>query len=151
MERKKNVLDMFIEGARKGWNIGINSIVPNVIMAYCLIQFMEVTGILEVFAYIFKPVMGIFGLPGEALMVNLAAIMSMGGAVGVTVSLVEKGLLNHSHVTILLPAIFIGGGWVQYLGRVLGTAGVPTRFWPWLVGVCLFNAGVVMLIMRLIA
>ncbi len=151
MERKKNILDMFVEGARKGWNIGINSIVPNVIMAYCLIQFMEVTRILDVFANIFKPVMGIFGLPGEAIMVNLAAIMSMGGAVGVTMSLAEKGLLNHTHITILLPAIFISGGWIQYLGRILGTAGVPTRFWPWLVGVNLFNAVVVMLIMRMIA
>jgi spore maturation protein SpmB len=142
---------MFVEDARKGWNIGVNSIISNVIMAYCLIQFMEVTGVLAVFSNIFKSVMGIFGLPGEALMVNFAAIMSMGGAVGVTVSLIDKGLLNHTHVTILLPAIFIGGGWVQYLGRILGTAGAPTRFWPWLVGVCLVNAVVVMLIMRMIA
>ena len=151
MERKKNVLDMFVEGARKGWNIGINSIVPNVLMAYCLIQLMEVTGILGLFAQFFKPVMGIFGLPGEALMVNLAAIMSMGGAIGVTVSLVDKGMLTPAHVTILLPAIFIGGGWVQYLGRILGTAGVPTRFWPWLVCVCLINAMFAMFIMRSIA
>ena len=151
MERKKTVLDMFVEGARKGWNIGINNIVPNVIMAYCLIQIMDVTGVLNLFASVFKPVMAIFGLPGEALMVNLAAIMSMGGAIGVTVSLIDKGLLSHSDVTILLPAIFIGGGWVQYLGRILGTAGVPTRFWPWLIGVCLVNAMMAMFVMRFIA
>lgn len=151
MERKKNVLDMFVEGARKGWTIGIHSIVPNVVMAFCLIQLMEVTGVLGLLASVFKPVMAIFGLPGEAIMVNLAAVMSMGGAIGVTVSLIDKGMLTPTHVTILLPAIFIGGGWVQYLGRILGTSGVPTRYWPWLVGVCLVDAVVVMLIMRVIA
>ena len=79
----RTVVDMFVEGARKGWQIGIHSILPNVVMAYALIRILEVSGLLKLVGQACAPVMALFGLPGEAIMVNLAALLSMGGAVGV--------------------------------------------------------------------
>ena len=34
MTSEKNVIDVFVDGARKGWDIAVTSIVPNVIFAF---------------------------------------------------------------------------------------------------------------------
>ena len=60
-----------------------NNIVPNVLMAYVCIQILKITGALAFCGKLFAPVMAVFGLPGEGIMVILSALMSMGGAVGV--------------------------------------------------------------------
>ena len=136
----KNVIDVFITGARKGWDIAITSIIPNVIFAYVLIQFMEATGFMKLMEAACAPLMGIFGLPGAAMAVLLAALMSMNGAAGVAAGLFAAGKLNGVDVAILLPSILLMGAKVQYLGRMLGTAGVEKRFYMPLLGVSLLNA-----------
>ena len=35
--QNKLITDIFIDGAKKGWNIAINSTVPNVLMAFVII------------------------------------------------------------------------------------------------------------------
>lgn len=150
MEAKKNIIDLFVEGAFKGWNIGIRSILPNVLMAFCLIQVLQISGALDILAGFFRPIMVLFGLPGEAIMVNFASMLSQGGAVGVAAGLYEKGLLTMSQVAIVMPAIFIGGGWVQYMGRILGTAGAPSRFWGLQIAINLFNSILVMYVMQFV-
>ena len=77
--------------------------------------------------------------------------MSMGGAVGVAMALVSNGVLNGQHVAILMPAIYLMGSKIQYLGRLLGTAGVPTKYWGVLLALSIINAGIAMFIMKLIA
>ena len=150
MEARKNIIDLFVEGAFKGWNIGIRSILPNVVMAFCLIQVLQATGALDYLAAFFRPLMVLFSLPGEAIMVNFAAMLSQGGAVGVAAGLFEKGILSATQLTIIMPAIFIGGGWVQYMGRILGTAGSPSRFWALQIVINIFNAFVAMFLMQFI-
>ena len=74
----KTVVDIFVEGARKGWNLGVSSIIPNVLMAFAIIQILKVTGLLDIIGKVCSPVMGVFGVPGEAVMVLLSSWMSMG-------------------------------------------------------------------------
>ena len=150
-EQKKTLPDIFVEGARKGWNVGVNSIVPNVLMAYVLIQVLRVSGVLDILGNIFNPVMAIFGLPGKAVMVLLGSWMSMAGGAGVAASLYAANALDKTQVTILLPAIFLMGAQVQYMGRCLGTAGVSPRYYPVLFAISIFNAIIAMLVMRLFA
>ncbi len=145
---KKTLADVFVDGARKGWNVGVTSILPNVLMAFALIQVLKVTGLLTLFGKIFGPVMAIFGLPGEAITVLMGAWLSMGGGVGVAASLYTGKVLTMTHVSILIPAIFLMGAQVQYMGRLLGTAAVQTRFYPMLFGISIMNALIAMLIMR---
>lgn len=147
----KSLADVFVDGARKGFSVGCNSIIPNVLMAFALIQVLKVTGLLELFGKVFAPVMAIFGLPGEAIMVLMGAFLSMGGAVGVAASLAAAGALNGTHITILMPAIYLMGSLLQYMGRLLGTANVQTRYYPILFGICIINALLAMLVMRLLA
>lgn len=150
-EQKKTIVDIFVDGARKGWNVGISSIIPNVLMAFVLIHALRVTGLLDIMGKVFNPVMAIFGLPGQAVMVLIGAWMSMGGGIGVAASLYTSNVLNQTHVTILLPAIFLMGAQVQYMGRLLGTAGVQGRYYPMLFGISILNAIIAMFIMRFFA
>ena len=85
------------------------------------------------------------------VMVLIGAWMSMGGGVGVAASLYAAKVLNPTHVTILLPAIFLMGAQIQYMGRLLGTAGIQGRYYPMLFGISILNAVISMIIMRFFA
>ena len=150
-EQKKTLPDIFVEGAKKGWNVGISSIIPNVLLAFVLIHALRLSGLLDMLGVLFNPVMGLFGLPGQAVMVLVGAWMSMGGGVGVAASLYAAKILNPTHVTILLPAIFLMGAQIQYMGRLLGTAGIQGRYYPMLFGISILNAIISMIIMRIFA
>lgn len=148
MAVKKPLPDVFVEGARKGFTIACNSILPNILMAFVIIQILNVTGILKMLGVIFAPVMALFGLPGQAVMVLAAGVMSMGGGTGAAASLVASGALSGKHVTILLPAIYLMGGLVQYMGRLLGTAGISSKHYPLMFAIAFINAALAMLVMR---
>lgn len=91
---RKNVMDMFIDGARRGFTIATTNLLPNVVMAFVIIQALKITGLLDWVGHICQPVMALWGLPGEAATVLLASLMSMGGAVGVAASLATAGALS---------------------------------------------------------
>jgi spore maturation protein SpmB len=147
----KTIVDVFVEGARKGWTLGSMNILPNVLMAFALIQILKVTGLLALLGKLFGPVMAVFGLPGEAVTVLIGAWLSMGGGVGVAATLYGGQVLNMTHISILIPAIYLMGSQVQYMGRLLGTAGVQTRYYPALFVISIVNSVIAMLIMRFIA
>ena len=94
MTARTTLLDVFVAGARKGWAMAVNNILPNVLMAFVLIHFLKLLGILDLLGKAFGPVMGVFGLPGEAVAVLAAAWLAMGGGVGVAASLYNSGTLT---------------------------------------------------------
>lgn len=147
-KEKKIITDVFVEGARKGWSVGIGSVMPNLVMAFVLIHVLKITGFLEILGTLFGPAMALFGLPGEAATVLMGAWLSMGGGVGVAVSLYTEGVINGAQVAILTPAIFLMGAQIQYAGRLLGAAEVESRHYPMLFGICILNAFISMFIMR---
>lgn len=113
---KPMVTDVFVKGAVQGWNICVTSTIPNVLMAFVIIKILNHSGLLALIGQIFSPIMGIFGLPGEAATVLLGGWMSMGGGVGVAVALFDNGVLNGTQLAIVCPAIFLMGSQIQYLG-----------------------------------
>ena len=84
---KKTVVDAFVEGARNGFQISSNSMAPNVMFAFVLIQILNLTGLSDILGVIFQPVMAVFGLPGIAATVLIGSFLSIGGGVGVAASL----------------------------------------------------------------
>ncbi|WP_422462373.1 MULTISPECIES: YjiG family protein [unclassified Endozoicomonas] len=149
-ESKKMITDVFVEGARKGWGIGIGSIIPNIMMAFVIIKILSLTGFLKVLATVFGPVMALFGVPGEGAAVLMAAVMSMGGAVGVAVGLLNEGALHARDIAILAPAIYLMGSTIQYAGRILGVIGTEGRRYPVLFGICILNSLMAMFVMNLL-
>jgi spore maturation protein SpmB len=70
----------------------------------------------------------------------MGAWLSMGGGVGVAVSLFTQGVIDGTQVAILTPAIFFMGAQIQYAGRLLGAAEVESRHYGILFGICILNA-----------
>ncbi len=145
----KTYFEMFVDGARDGWRIGIHSLLPNIVMAFTLIKILDDTGAMAVLGKYCAPVMALFGVPGEAFTALVAGLMSISGGVGVAASLLANGTLSGQDVTIILPGIFLLGGQLENLGRVLGVIGIAPRFYPMLWGVTLLNAAAGMILMRL--
>jgi spore maturation protein SpmB len=75
--------------------------------------------------------------------------MAMAGGAGTAASLYAAGKLTSEHVTILIPAIFLMGAQLQYMGRCLGTAGIQSRYYPVLLCISVVNAAIAMFVMRL--
>jgi spore maturation protein SpmB len=146
-----NPFDIFVIGARKGWNIAINNLLPNVLMAYVITEILQLIGAMDFIGRVFGPMMALFGLPGEAATVLMTAWLSSSAGTGVAVSLLTKGILNGTHVTILIPAIFLMGAQLQYMGRLLGVADVPKKYWPLLMLASIINASIAMIVMRFFA
>lgn len=146
-----NPFDIFVIGARKGFQIAINNLMPNVLMAYVVSEILNIVGAMEFIGRLFAPLMGIFGLPGEAVTVLMTSWLSSSAGTGIAVSLLNKGILNGTHATILLPAVFLIGAQLQYMGRLLGVADVPKKYWPLLMLASILNACIAMIIMRFIA
>ena len=121
---KPMVTDVFVKGAIQGWNIATHSTIPNVLMAFVIIKMLNISGALDFIGTCLGPVMGIFGLPGEAAMILLGGWMSMGGGVGVAVALFDKGAVDGTQLAIVIPAIYLMGSQVQYMGRCLGVIGI---------------------------
>ena len=144
-----NPFDIFVAGARKGFHIAIHNLMPNVVMAYVLAEVLNLLGIMPFLGQLFAPVMRLFGLPGEAITVLLTAWLSSSAGTGVAVSLLTKGILTGVDITILAPAIFLMGSQLQYMGRLLGVADVPKKYWPLLMLVSIINAAIAMFVMRL--
>lgn len=147
----QNPFDIFVVGARKGFHIAIHNLMPNVVMAYVIAEMLNLLGIMGFIGQIFAPVMGLFGLPGEAITVLLTAWLSSSAGTGVAVSLLAKGVLSGADITILTPAIFLMGSQLQYMGRLLGVSDVPKKYWPMLMVTSIVNAAISMLIMRVVA
>ncbi|PKE28396.1 hypothetical protein CWS43_22185 [Rahnella sp. AA] len=146
-----NPFDIFVVGARKGFNIAINNLMPNVVMAYVISEMLNLLGVMTLVGHIFAPLMGLLGLPGEAVTVLLTSWLSSSAGTGVAISLLTKGTLDVTQITILVPAIFLMGSQLQYMGRLLGVADVPKKYWPLLMLTSVLNAIISMVLMRIFA
>ena len=143
-----NPFDIFVIGARKGFQVAINNLMPNIMMAYVIAEILNLLGAMQFIGKIFAPMMGIFGLPGEAVTVLLTTWLSSSAGTGVAVSLITKGVLNGTHASILIPALFLMGAQLQYMGRLLGVADTPKKYWPLLMLASILNACIAMIVMR---
>lgn len=148
--KAKNPVEAFVEGAVNGINIIMKSTVPNVVFAFIIIKILNMTGFLDLIGTVMSPVMAIFGLPGVSATVLLSSILSMGGGCGVAASLATSGMLSNTDITILMPAIPLMGTLVQYMGRILSTAGLPTKYYAPCYVIAIVNGLLSMLVMRVI-
>jgi len=147
----KNPFDIFIVGLRKGLDIGLYSLLPNVLMAFVLTYMLNLFGVMKFLGDTCGGVMGVFDLPGEAITVLLATWLSCGAGVGVAASLAAAGQLNAHDVTILAPAFILMASQIQYMGRLLGVANCPKKYWPLLMFNSVLMACLGMILMRFVA
>ena len=124
---KPLITDVFVKGARQGWDLATKSMLPNLVMAFVLIKALNVTGLLHYIGLVFEPMMSLFGLPGESAMILASSWLSVGGGLGVLIAFITDGVMNGEQVAIILPSMFIMGGQLQYMGRCLGVIGIKDK------------------------
>ena len=148
--KKPMLTDVFVKGAVEGWNISVTSTIPNVLMAFVLIKILNHAGLLALIGKVCAPLMGLFGLPGEAATVLLGAWMSMGGGTGVAIALYDQGILSGTQIAVLAPAIFLMGSQVQYMGRCLGVIGIQGSKLPVIMAIPVLTAFLSLVVMRIL-
>ena len=73
LKPQKSVIEIFMGGCKKGFYIGVEQILPAMILGYAIVRFLELTGVIPILGTVFGPVMRVFGLPGEAVVVLISA------------------------------------------------------------------------------
>lgn len=72
----KSIIEIFMEGSKKGFYVGLNNILPAMVLGFTIVQFLQLTGLVPLLGSVFGPVMGIFGLPGESVIVLVSAFFA---------------------------------------------------------------------------
>lgn len=124
-----NILNDFLNGCRKGMDMALFNQTPNFIMAFVLIQILNVSGLMALMANVLNPVMGVFGLPGEAGVCLVTAWLSIPGGMAAMAALGVEGVFTGLHMAILIPMMYSMGGQIQYTGRILSVVKTPTKYY----------------------
>ena len=148
--QKPLMTEVFVRGARQGWEMATKSMLPNVVMAFVLIKALTVTGLIHYIGIAFEPIMSLFGLPGESAMVLVSAWMSNGGGIGVLIAFISEGVLTGEQLAIILPAMFGMGAQLQYMGRCLGVIGIKDKMLYIIMLIPIVLAFAVMAVMNII-
>jgi len=147
---KPNIIEEFMIGAKKGFYLGVEMIAPAMILAYALIIFLEITGLMNLIGYRLGPVMALFGLPGEAMVALIAAFFAKAAGAATTASLYSKGVLTAVQATILFPACITMGTLVGHFMRIVIVSNVNKRWHGLLLCVPVFDAIIAMYITKII-
>jgi spore maturation protein B len=80
--KKVRVYEVFVEGAKEGFQVGVR-IIPYLVAMLVAIGVFRAGGAMEVLATILSPVTSLIGMPAEALPMALMRPLSGSGALGV--------------------------------------------------------------------
>lgn len=141
---KPSAPELFMQGAKKGFYIGVELIVPAMVMAYSLLAFLKYLGIMPVIGQILGPVMSIFGLPGEASLALLAAFFAKAAGAATAASLYAAGTITAAQATILFPACITMGTLIGHFARVILVCRVRAVYYPVMFLIPIIDAAVVM-------
>ncbi|MBP2630984.1 MAG: yjiG [Firmicutes bacterium] len=147
---KRTLIEEFCFGAKNGFYLGVERIIPAMILAYVLIMCLKITGIMTIVGTVLGPVMAIFGLPGEAVVSLVAAFFAKAAGASTAASLYAEGVINAAQVTILFPATITMGTLVGHFVRVVVASGTNARWHKLLICIPIIDAVVSMLLVRII-
>ena len=147
---KLSIVEEFVAGAKKGFYIGAEMIAPAMVLAYVLIQFLDITGLMTIVGRVLSPVMAIFGLPGEAIVALVAAFFAKAAGCATAATLYSKGLITAAQATILFPACVTMGTLIGHFVRIVIVSNANKKWHPLLLAVPIVDAVVVMLLTRFV-
>lgn len=145
---KPSIIEEFVAGAKKGFYIGAEMIAPAMVLAYVLIEFLNITGLMVIVGKAVGPVMAVFGLPGEAVVALVAAFFAKAAGCATAASLYSQGIITAQQATILFPACVTMGTLIGHFVRIVITSNANKKWHSLLLAVPLIDAAVVMLLTR---
>ncbi len=122
-----------MDGAKEGFYIGIENILPAMVLGCVIIRFLELTGLVNLIGKVFAPVMGIFGLPGGGNCVNVGVFAKAAGA-ATAANLYAAGTINAAQATILVVPCMLMGTLVGHYARIVLVAGTNPKYRSHLLG-----------------
>lgn len=82
-ERKKvSTYDYFVEGAKEGFSV-ISKIFPTMLAVVVAINLFKVSGAMDLFINIIRPIISVFKIPAEVLPIGIMRSISGGGALAI--------------------------------------------------------------------
>ena len=148
LKPQKSVIEIFMGGCKKGFYIGVEQILPAMILGYAIVRFLGLTGIIPILDTVFGPVMGIFGLPGESVVVLISAFFSKAAGAATAANLYAQGIINGVQATILIIPSMLMGTLVGHYARIVLVADVNPKHRLLLLAVPIFDSIVGMFLMR---
>ncbi|HIU64438.1 MAG TPA: nucleoside recognition protein [Candidatus Avacidaminococcus intestinavium] len=149
-EAKTSIVEEFMKGAKKGFYIGVELIAPAMVMAYALIEFLKISGAMEIIGNLLNPVMGVFGLPGAASVALIAAFFSKAAGCAAAATLFGDGKIDAAQATMLLPACVTMGTLVGHFARIVLVTNANKLFYPVLFLTPIIDAIIVLYLTRLV-
>ncbi len=150
IQPKRSLLEEFMFGAKNGFYLGVEKIIPAMIIAYVLITFLKITGLMAIIGNIISPVMAIFGLPGEAIVALISAFFAKAAGAATAATLYADGTINAIQATILFPATITMGTLIGHFVRCVVTAGTNPKHHPLIIAVPIIDAVLSMFLTRMI-
>ena len=147
---KTSIVEVFMKGAKKGFYLGVEQILPAMILGYVIIQFLKLTGLIDILSVVFGPIMAIFGLPGESVVVLLSAFFSKAAGAAAAANLYGEGVLTAAQCTILIIPCMLMGTLIGHFARIVLVADVNAKHRGLMLLVPIIDSVVGMLVMRLI-
>jgi spore maturation protein SpmB len=144
LQAKPSMIDEFVKGAKKGFYVAVENITPAMVLAYVLILFLNIIGIMPILGKFLGPIMAVFGLPGEAMVVLTAAFFAKAAGCATAATLYSQGVLTAAQATILFPACITMGTLVGNFVRVVMVSKTNKKWQPLLLSVAFIDAAIVM-------
>ncbi len=117
--KKVKVYEVFVEGAKEGFNVGVR-IIPYLVAILVAIGMFRASGALDLFGKLLAPVLDAVGFPGEALPMALVRPLSGSGALGLMSDLINTHgpesfigrlasvMMGSTETTFYVLAVYLG-------------------------------------------
>lgn len=148
--KKESYVETFMNGARKGWGVAINTIMPAMVLGYVLVQAIKVSGLMDILAVVFAPVMGLFGLPGEAVTVLISAFFAKAAGAATAANLFAEGILTGAQATICVMPCMLMGTLVGHYARIILVTETNPKWTPLYFMVPIVDSALGMVLMRIL-
>lgn len=116
---QKSIVEIFMEGSKKGFYVGLNNILPAMVLGFTIVQFLQLTDLVPLLGNVFGPVMSLFGLPGETVIVLVSAFFAKAAGAATAANMYAQGLINEAQATILLLPCMLMGTLVGHYARIV--------------------------------
>lgn len=148
--KKASVVDTFLKGCVRGFKVGIENITPAMILGYTLVYILQATGLMDLLGTIFAPVMGLFGLPGEAFAVLISAFFAKASGCATAATMYAAGTLTLGQASMLLPTCILMGTLIGHYARIVLVTDSNKKWHPLLLVIPLLDAAISLVVMRVI-
>src|SRR5271157_1731147 len=117
--RKVKIYEVFVEGAREGFNVGVR-IIPYLVAMLVAIGIFRASGAMEMLSSLLSPITRLIGMPAEAMPMALIRPLSGSGALGVMSETIKANgpdsligrmvsvMMGSSETTFYVLAVYFG-------------------------------------------